>query len=200
MDDPTNTARHNIFAIVVGLGITTAFAKTLGEVDELTLLKGANGVSFLLIALLFYHAKVATIHSREHIDALDGRPNAALIDYALNFLVFGGIATMPYFLDRMTALIVVHLVVRVFDLFLVVFTKHIHDDQPSEVVKAQNTWMSFDVATILLLVGMLVALASGRTWFADEEHCALTVLGVMLADLVMDVLVNHTLFARWRKP
>lgn len=143
----TDVARFQVFTLILGASIAVAFNKIFEYQGGDLFVVAGNGVAYFLLAILFYHGKIATTESGQHSQSLRGRPGVALLDYILNFLVVSSFAVMPYYLHDTLAFLMTNIAMRLLDLALVIFTmvKITGTSQNRLERTAQKSWAVFDV-------------------------------------------------------
>lgn len=189
----TDVARFQVFTLILGVSIAVAFNKIFEYKGSDFFVIAGNGIAYFVLAILFYHGKIATTESGQHGQSLRGRPGVALLDYILNFLVVSAFAVMPYYLDNTSAFLMTNIAMRVLDLALVTFTmfKITHGNDNDLERKAQKSWAIFDLISGASYGVFLLAM----TRYDVERLVIVLVVLIALADMLMDYIVNRAFYA-----
>lgn len=187
--DKTSLVRFNILTIIAGLSFQNGIAIML---DHWGTEVALNGSAFLLLLTNFYHGKIASTESDEHVAVLSGKPSFALIDYILNIIVITVFAFMSYYVNNSVYFLFANIALRVADLVLVVFMCNwLHVGCESQRVRnAQKFWIKFDVFCIAMFSAILGLLTLGLPAYL----LSYVLMAITLLDLVLDYLLNRELY------
>ena len=185
----TSLVRFNILTILMGLAVQSGIQMMIQFPRPSVFL---NGAAFLLLALNFYHGKIAATESETHQLALGSHPVFALFDFLLNIAVVGAFVAMPTFLSNSLNFTVVNLVMRIVDTVLVVLTAVSLRQQTDSLERvAQWQWLGHNAIVLACLVGI--------GWLAlvyevSEFDLAYLLLSLMLIDVVSDYILNSRFY------
>lgn len=177
--------------ILAGIALSVGISNVVGNPSPVVVLASA---SFFLVAVNFFHGKMTLALDDGYAAFARVRPNGVeALEFLLHVLTVGAIAFLPFFLDAPRPYLLVHAILRLFDMLLVLLVaraaRSVRDGDMEALTGMNLRWFWIDVgalAVFAVLGGWLLV-----TGAVPGLVVVVVVLAVGIADIAVDYFLHR---------